>query len=253
MLTLQQAIDIGITHALMGAPAEEIEERVLVNLAGKHLAGMRRWHWMERQVAFLGTTAGQAYLTLPQGCERLIDIMPYNDVSVTVSHSTLTDIQQMQRANITPAATTFWVAEEYASDFSEGVGPVRMRLAIWPIPEADSTNLFTIRYGGGWRDVLECEFPETEFLPLPEDSSCDALYLQILRAFAQGWEEDAKATLEMRLSELRVGETFTAAVAVDNRRNDRNRVLRNTALEMANRTHPRFRNYLNRLPEGYGS
>ena len=84
MLTVKQAIDSGIEHALNGPPSHAFEPLALVNLAGQHLIGMYRWEWCKRRVASLNLRAGRDMIELPDDFAGLEAIETIDNTSIAV-------------------------------------------------------------------------------------------------------------------------------------------------------------------------
>ena len=83
------------------------------------------------------------------------------------------------------------------------------RLEIWPQPTANETASLTMIYRAGWKRLSEVK----EYLRLPV--YCEPLFLQVIRAFARGYEEEDGGSLSARLGEVMSGPLFMAAVDRD--------------------------------------
>lgn len=83
------------------------------------------------------------------------------------------------------------------------------RLELWPAPSANENAALQIVYRRGWKKV----FNGGDSIPIPEWTH--ALFLEICRAFALGWEEADVATVDQRLSLIMQGPLFASAVARD--------------------------------------
>ena len=86
-----------------------------------------------------------------------------------------------------------------------GGGPPRPRLDIYPTPTADVLEGFTLYFRRGW-DELGLD---GELVSIP--SFVEALYLQVVRAFARGYERESEADVSQRLASVAGGPLFSGA------------------------------------------
>ena len=84
-------------------------------------------------------------------------------------------------------------------------GPVRPRLDIYPTPSSDVTDGLTLYFRRGW-GALE---GDNDLVSIP--SYIESLYLQIVRAFARGYERESEADVSQRLSVIAGGPLVLAA------------------------------------------
>lgn len=85
----------------------------------------------------------------------------------------------------------------------------RPRIELWPTPATNDANAVTIFYRAGWKTVEDLD----ENLNLP--SWLESVYLQLLRAFARGYERESEASTSARVAEIIAGPLFLAAVNRD--------------------------------------
>lgn len=83
------------------------------------------------------------------------------------------------------------------------------RLEVYPTPTAALSGALTLFYRAGWTDLSD----DVDAVSVPP--WIEALYLQVLAAFARGLEEEDEAPLSTRLLEVRAGALFEAAVRDD--------------------------------------
>ena len=249
MLTVKQAIDSGIEHALNGPSSHAFEPLSLVNLAGQHLIGMYRWEWCKRRGASLNLRAGRDMIELPDDFAGLEAIETIDNTSIAVRMVSQPELLQIKAQQVMLPSSVFFVAEAYVDDDNDPQRRNMAALQVFPTPESSMDGFFTINYRGGWPPVTN-EMPQEVALPLPNDGSCDALYLTVLRAFARGFEEDDQRSLEQELERIAQGAIFAAAKASDLRRFEHRGRIRNGALDTANRSRAPYRMTLNSLPEG---
>jgi hypothetical protein len=249
MLTVKQAIDSGIEHALNGPSSHAFEGLMLLNLAGQHLVGMNRWEWCKRRTARLNLRAGRDMIELPDDFAGLEAIQTIDNTSLAVRLVSQPELLSLKAQQVSLPASVFFVAEAYTDDDNDPQRRNTPALEVFPTPEQDVAGFFTITYRGGWPQVTN-EMPQETALPLPNDGSCDGLFLTILRAFARGFEEDDQRSIEQELARVAMGPIFMAAKAADARRFENRGTLRNGLLARANLAPRPYRLYLNSLPEG---
>lgn len=88
-------------------------------------------------------------------------------------------------------------------------GPPVPILEIYPAPQADDPEGFTLFYRAKWRRIST----DTDFLDVPEYA--EPLFKQIVRAFTRGYEEEDIATMNQRLAEIEQGPMYTNAMRAD--------------------------------------
>ena len=88
-------------------------------------------------------------------------------------------------------------------------------LEIWPSPSANETAAITIYYRAGWPFDLFTLNPAPDSVGLRIPRYLEALFIQIVRAFAQGYEDTDVSVLDQRLTALLDGALFHTAVQRD--------------------------------------
>ena len=82
-----------------------------------------------------------------------------------------------------------------------------MRLELYPTPSTTTTEALTLYYRAGWSRVYD------DRKPLQMPAYIEPLYIELLRAFARGYEEEDQGSLSTRLNEIMKGAIF--AISVD--------------------------------------
>ena len=118
-------------------------------------------------------------------------------------------------------------------------GEPRARLEIWPDPDADAAGAITFYYRGGWTNLNE----DSEYVSLP--AWLQSLYIQLVRAFARGYEREDMAGVSERCAQIMAGPLISAAVRRDGAMQPEYGGLQNGAASMA---HGRFEPFLNYGP-----
>jgi hypothetical protein len=140
-------------------------------------------------------------------------ITAYNTANSLVTGLKLTNLQDLLDRRTSGIVASTWVtfgAVVYRVDTTVTTGNiVRPVLELWPDPATTETRKFTIFYQAGWTEVDD----DADILVMP--TYVEALYLQIVRAFAKSYEEDEKASLDQRLAEIQMGPMFADAATQD--------------------------------------
>jgi hypothetical protein len=103
---------------------------------------------------------------------------------------------------ITPGDGTFAVAH---TDTGTVSGPPLPRLDIWPEPGTSEAVGLRVYYRSGWMRVTG----DNVMLRLPE--WLESLYLQVVRAFARGYERESDAGADQRIASIAQGPLMAAA------------------------------------------
>lgn len=242
MLTIQEATEVGIRHALGGrSPNDALQERSLLNLAGKHLVGMHRWEWLRRTLTPVDVVGGQPWVELP--CDAVsVDEVSAAQYGVCFELVSLSLIQSMRANSFEPAAGVYAYVAPEMRDVQQDAEDGRRRqlaLAIYRTPQSSMPQGLLVNYRAGWF-TLSGALNENEQLPLPQDGSCDALYIAVLRAFARGWELEDRTNIA---NELLLCEPLLAtARAQDVRRAEFRGVIRNGLVGSASAYQAMLRN-----------
>lgn len=155
-------------------------------------------------------TLHTAAIALPSDFAELIAINTTSGLLKGVELTSYADLLNKRAASFSTAPGWHYgtILNAYDTNQATSQEPVQ-RLEIWPEPSANETAALTIIYRSSWRDIDN----DSDFLRVP--SWCEALYLQLLRAFARGYEEEDDGSLSARLMEVAGGPLFIAAVDRD--------------------------------------
>lgn len=82
------------------------------------------------------------------------------------------------------------------------------RLDMWPASTAED-NAIILRYRGGWKDPAD----DAEVLSIP--GWLNSLFIELYKAVLMGHEEPEGGTVDQRITRLRMGELFRAAITRD--------------------------------------
>jgi len=192
----------------------EVDALSVLNLAGRHLVNMRNWNWLRGQKAVLGTVAGQEYISLPDDCKRIDAIEQTSSLVGTVAFVPLQEFLNYKTSTIVASPISFWVTVVWARDEYEVAGTERpgaptMRLEVYPVPTSTNTDAFTMYYSREWVEVVE----DNQALTMPP--SCEALFLEVARAFAISYHHNNEGGVDQRLARIAAGATYQNAVRLD--------------------------------------
>ena len=226
-----------IRHTLGGDPATGTEFTAIANDAGQFLCSSYPWRWLEDQATLLGVTEKE-FITLPTGFAELINFAPRGldaragSLSATfagkffnVSTQEIYDKREIAGEVVTNPTNTsydtvgtgeFYFAVAYYSAAGTAV-PVP-RIELFPAPK-NSTGAttsheaadckMTVVYRRSWTPVSTA----ASVFVLP--TFMEPIYLQCIRAFARGYEEEDIATANARLAEVVSGPLYMTAVQRD--------------------------------------
>lgn len=181
---------------------------VLCNQAGHHLASMHEWEWLARSAYALPLVANQTTAKLPADFGRVIGLNGATTGGIQMT--SLADIAQMRSSSTSyQGASAYYAAVSYKPGLLTGqIQPV---LEIYPTPTTTDSTSYKLYYRAAWPTVSLA----TDLLPLPQSGFMDALYMQIVLAFAQGLEEADVDSLHARLAEIQLGPVYSSAVLAD--------------------------------------
>ena len=198
-----------IRHTLGGELSPDMDLLSVINDAGDYMTAMAPWRWLE-DAATLGTLTSGSTTALPTGFLELIGYTPRgSDSRVTGSKAHMVsphELEDMRNSSGTLPLNTAYFAVIYTT--TSGTSTVA------PYPAIDVYGNGTlptvkIRYRKNWTQITGDG--DTFMLPV----WVEALYLQCLRAFARGYEEEDVGTMSARLGEIQQGPQYITAVQRD--------------------------------------
>jgi hypothetical protein len=145
-------------------------------------------------------------IALPSDFRELIAINTTSGLLKGVELTSYQDLLSRRATNFT-AVGWHYAAINHAIP-STGGDPVP-RMEIWPVPETNDSNSLTMFYRAGWTAL------GTDVIKLRMPTYCDALFLEVLTAFARGYEEEDAGSISARLVEVVSGPLMAAAVDRD--------------------------------------
>jgi hypothetical protein len=179
-LTVQDCVG-HIKHALGGNLAAELSPLRIINEAGRRLVAAHGWRYLQGRTTTLDTVSGQNYVVLPEDFQRLISIYMTDSLVKKVTVSSMDELIQMRTTTIAISNLNYWVAIVHEQE-DPGIGAQTPRLEIWPTPDADEEGIITLFYRAGWAEMRL----DSDCLSIPR--FIEPLYIEILRAVAEGYE-----------------------------------------------------------------
>lgn len=104
--------------------------------------------------------------------------------------------------SVTPAGGSVTVELD---DTGVDSGPVRARLDLWPTPTQDDIDRLYVYYRRGWQ---ACD-SDNALIPIPD--WMETLYIDLVRAFARGYERESEAGFDARVAQIKAGPIYMAA------------------------------------------
>ena len=198
-----------VRHTLGGELSPDIDLLAVINEAGHYMASMHPWRWLEAAET-LGTITSGSTTDLPTDFVELISYTPRgSDSRVTGSKAYLVsphELEDMRNASGTlPLNTTYFAVVHTTSGATSTVAP-------YPVIDVyanGTTPTIKIRYRRGWTKINN----DGDTFLVPD--WVEPLYLQCVRAYARGYEEEDVASMNARLGEIRQGAQFAAAAQRD--------------------------------------
>jgi hypothetical protein len=157
-------------------------------------------------------------IELPADLRDIISIATTSISNVGgVALISLEDLLEKRARSVSITAST---GLYYGAVVFSGSPPVPI-LEIWPSPSANTTGAFRIVYRSRWAAVTT----DSEEIDIPEWT--EDLYIQIVRAYAAGYERSKVASLHVRLAEIQASPIFDAARRSDGMVQPKYGILRN--------------------------
>ena len=146
-----------------------------------------------------------------QALAAAINNAPHLFLRAEVSGAIITLTHQVEgtRGNdmtLTPSAGTLTCT---LLDTGVSAGPVRARLDLWPTPSQYEPERLLVYYRSGWTPV------ETDSHVIPIPDWMESLYIQLVRAFARGYERESEGDPSARIASVETGPIAMAAKSRD--------------------------------------
>jgi len=194
----------------------------IINQAGDFMCGMHPWRWLETEAVLdvdddADIALPSPFIELLHYAPRLADTRAMGTRYALTSRQDVLDYQHSE-GGAEPSVIYFCVSHSTVS----GVPTPRLEFS------GSSSEDITLWYRAGWEPVTTDSSTSDPFV-LP--AFCEPIYLQTVRAFARGYEEEDASTMNPRLAEIANGPTFFSAIQRDS-------LIEGTTLRTVRRTNP---------------
>ncbi len=197
-----------IKHALGVGPKGSLSPGIsplqIANEAGEYLCALRGWKWLEGRMVQVDFVSGQDYVELPSDLRAIKAIDTTDGLTTEIELTTLQAVLEYRTKSLSVPLYFFAAISHDAVD-----GRPTPRLELWPTPTSDTDRSVSIFYTAGWSPLTSGD--SVAYMP----AWIEALYYQILRAFAHGYEEADDGTVDQRLALVAQGPLMDAAVSRD--------------------------------------
>lgn len=205
MLTLPEVLD-HIRQTLRSDLSSELQAIEVIDQAGEYLLNMAQWGWTYAPPVTLSLVADQEYIELPADFGEAR--------SLTSANTADTIYFQWVDAGRLAAMRGSAFTSEYGAYFGTVMYPSvsgvpKPRLELYPTPSTSEADVFTLTYRKGWVT------PSGDRGVFPIPKFMHTLFIQIVRAFARGYEEEDQASLQERLAEIEASTVFANALKRD--------------------------------------
>ena len=149
--------------------------------------------------------------SFPSDFRELISIDATSGVFQGFQFVSMSELLSLRSNNLKSGNMGYYygaIVQPTDTDTSYDGAPVA-RLELWPQPSANETGKLSIIYRAGWKRAEETK----DYLRLPV--YCEPLFLQVVRAFARGYEEEDGGSLTQRLADVMGGHLAAAAIDRD--------------------------------------
>ena len=198
-----------IRHTLGGDLSSELDVLTVVNNAGHYMTSIYPWRWLEGS-ATLGALTSGTTTALPTGFVELLGYTPRgSDSRVTGSKAYLvspTELEDMRNSSGTLPLDTAYIAVVYIT--TSGTSTIASTPAL-DVYGNGTLPTVKIRYRSNWTQITDDE--DVFILP----AWLEPLYIECLRAFARGYEEEDVATMNARLTDAQNSPLLASSIGRD--------------------------------------
>lgn len=205
MALLVSDIDSYLQHRLGGKGS--MSTVMLCNQAGHHLTSMHAWEWLKRPPVALALVAGQEWAKLPADFGRAI-VNQGALISGGFKWATFEYVISLRSQSVQVTGPWWYVGALVHRPSIVG-GALEPRVEVYPTPTASDNTTYKCAYYAAWTDLRD----DRVTIPIP--SQFELLYLEIVFALAQGYEDHDVAGISARVTALKGSSLFTDAMAFD--------------------------------------
>jgi len=211
MLTVQDAFD-EIDHALNAVGAPDIDRLLILNRTGALFFSLP-WRWLENRVWTVRLGANADRVRAPRDCAQVLGIAPKNYRTAWVWRFE-DDYERLLAARRLELGTEGTILAPSWIESASGVRELWIEAYLAPGEAVD----LEVRGRAGWPVVVAGEPPGRTVIPLPESvAAIEQAFLEVLRAYAKGREDDAQTSMAEQMTVALDGPLMALARDADRR------------------------------------
>lgn len=197
-LTLTQCEDL-ILHTLDASELPgEIPYTDIVNRAGSWLYGVSSWEWLNRTGTVTATIA-QNYVVVP--VTQIDNLWWTNNIARIARRTTIEHINTIRTSQTANAYPSFWALG-------------------WRDLSNVMTRVVEFDYAFATADSLTIQYRKPWILPMVSGNiqvplEWEGMFIQAVRAYARGYQEEDVAPLDVRLAALANSDEMRRLIAMD--------------------------------------
>lgn len=146
---------------------------------------------------------------LPDNIKKINGYDATESLVNSLEMTTVDHLNSLRTNQIEVSSWNFWGAIVYGRPQGASLGRPVPRLELWPEIPGDDPNGLTIFWSERWTNVDA----DADQVPIPE--FCDTAFIQLVRSFARGYDDEDEATLGQRLTEWRLADYTVMAMQAD--------------------------------------
>ena len=199
MATLKQLQD-HVEHALGGTPASQLSTVDIVNQAGRHFYSYQ-WNFRLRGPVDITLSSDSPTVDLPNDLGEIVSVYMKDGLTDSIRLTTIEEVVRTRNSSISTGAN-YIATVAWPVGGSKDDKPPMLELAPTPV----SADVITLSYLTSWNDLSSPE----DVAAVPKH--CESSLIQVVRAFAMGYEEENMA---QRLMEAEQSPVFSRALSQD--------------------------------------
>jgi len=182
----------------------------IINEAGRTLVNAHQWNFLQRPPVSLSLTANQEYVNLPSDVGQVVAISASQTAAWAFRFTTMQALIAMRQMYFIPA-WGYAGALVQPTQTNATTAPGQPRIELWPTPSSTQTNVLLMEYRAKWTEFSGSGANDYANIPLYAES----LLVALVRAVAQGYEEDAVEDVTSRIDKVLGGSLFNTATEQD--------------------------------------
>jgi len=182
----------------------------ILQMTGVWFTSAHDWKYLERPSALVGFVNGQSYASLPADFSELIAASFTQGLTNRFLLTTLGTIAQYRTGQMNFGLAVTYGAISFQAATGAGGAPLPV-LELYPTPSATNASALTVFYRADWTPITDGS--DSSFVNIPQYA--EPAFIECLRAFARGYQEEDSGILSQRLAAIQAGPVWDAAVDSD--------------------------------------